>query len=99
MPATITVTTDKDAYVEGDPITVTVATTPPDAAKVGTYIVRAEWFVDGVRQRAEKTVTVNFGVPATTTPTVEVVNTSTSVPPIPVSESSPGVFTGTIPVD
>lgn len=100
MPATITVTTDKAVYTEGEPIIVTVTTTQPDADKVGRYRVFASWTIDGSVQQAEAFIDVNFGAPETSAPSVGV-SAPSGFPGISLVQDAtdPNVFTGVIPTD
>jgi hypothetical protein len=95
----IAVNTDKDTYVEGDPIVFTVTTTDPEPT-IHTYTLVAHRTVNGNPENAGKNITVAFGVPDTSEVTVEV-SPGWGAPAFALvaDPANPGTFVGTIPTD
>lgn len=97
MTASISIVTDKDAYNEGETVTATVTTTPPEDSIVGTYTIEARWTVGSVTHYASKQVTVDFGLPAVGPVELSVSRYPLEAPRLVLTEESPGVYVGTIP--
>lgn len=100
----LSVTPDKSAYNEGDPIAVDVSVDlPPN--ETGTYEIIAEYQEDGVIKRQSALITADFGGVVATEPTVSVSpqrRGDGSLPPsfsLTPDAAVPGRWVGTIPTN